>query len=139
MPHPNNRPKIIIHTDWDTGLPLRVASGDLTLEEATRLWGTPALTERYEVETVEVATEANPNPFVPTDHLLSAHAEMLRAIAPHLTDPALEMILASLATGEASLLAGADGTWRYDDPQFGPPVDLTRLAYDAELGLVVVE
>ncbi len=52
---------LVVHTDWETGLPVRVIEGDITLQEVTRLWGTQELRDRFDIETEDVDTDEHPN------------------------------------------------------------------------------
>ena len=62
---------------------------------------------------------------------------MTREQALNALDPDVrEVVDEALSTGEARLVQ-EDGEWLYDDPLFGPPVPLSTLTYDLELGLTV--
>lgn len=63
--------------------------------------------------------------------------EELRNLAPDLPDEAIEVMLAAIEAGEATIRTDGNNVPIYDDPLFGPPVEVRRLAYDRVLGLTV--
>ena len=55
------KPALYLHVDWETGLPVEVVEGDITLREVTRLWGTQELRDRFDIQVEEIDTDDSSN------------------------------------------------------------------------------